>query len=84
MRDAYILGVGMTRFGKHLARSMKSLAGERTVVTFDYPDRVEAFRPRGSRAMELEQVIGRRRSTRYLRPYKPVEREKVQRRGNHV
>lgn len=28
--------------------------------------------------MELKQVIGRRRSTRYLRPYKPVEREKLQ------
>ncbi|HZR81586.1 MAG TPA: beta-ketoacyl synthase N-terminal-like domain-containing protein [Candidatus Binatia bacterium] len=28
MRDAYVLGVGMTRFGKHLERSMKSLAAE--------------------------------------------------------
>ncbi len=28
--------------------------------------------------MELKQVIGRRRSMRYLRPYKPVEREKIQ------
>jgi nitroreductase len=28
--------------------------------------------------MELKEVIGRRRSTRFLRPYKPVEREKVQ------
>lgn len=28
--------------------------------------------------MELKQVIGRRRSTRYLRPYKPVERAKIQ------
>jgi nitroreductase len=28
--------------------------------------------------MELKEVIGRRRSMRYLRPYKPVEREKVQ------
>lgn len=28
MREAYILGVGMTRFGKHLERTMKSLAGE--------------------------------------------------------
>jgi nitroreductase len=28
--------------------------------------------------MELKEVIGRRRSTRYLRPYKPVEREKIQ------
>lgn len=27
-RDTYVLGVGMTRFGKHLERSMKSLAGE--------------------------------------------------------
>jgi nitroreductase len=29
--------------------------------------------------MELKEVIGRRRSIRYLRPYKPVEREKLQR-----
>jgi nitroreductase len=29
--------------------------------------------------MELKEVIGRRRSTRFLRPYKPVEREKLQR-----
>jgi nitroreductase len=28
--------------------------------------------------MELKEVIGRRRSTRFLRPYKPVEREKLQ------
>ncbi|MEW6268489.1 MAG: nitroreductase family protein [Thermodesulfobacteriota bacterium] len=28
--------------------------------------------------MELKQVIGRRRSMRYLRPYKPVERDKIQ------
>jgi nitroreductase len=28
--------------------------------------------------MELKEVIGRRRSMRYLRPYKPVEREKIQ------
>jgi acetyl-CoA acetyltransferase len=28
MRDTYIVGVGMTRFGKHLERSMKSLAAE--------------------------------------------------------
>lgn len=28
--------------------------------------------------MELREVIGRRRSTRFLRPYKPVEREKLQ------
>ncbi len=28
--------------------------------------------------MELKEVIGRRRSMRYLRPYKPVEREKLQ------
>ena len=28
--------------------------------------------------MELKDVIGRRRSTRFLRPYKPVEREKLQ------
>lgn len=28
--------------------------------------------------MELKETIGRRRSIRYLRPYKPVEREKVQ------
>jgi acetyl-CoA acetyltransferase len=28
MRDALVLGVGMTRFAKHLERSMKSLAGE--------------------------------------------------------
>jgi acetyl-CoA acetyltransferase len=27
-RTAYVLGVGMTRFGKHLERTMKSLAGE--------------------------------------------------------
>ncbi len=27
MRDAYVLGVGMTRFGKHLEENMKSLAG---------------------------------------------------------
>lgn len=26
MRQAYVLGVGMTRFGKHLDRSMKALA----------------------------------------------------------
>jgi nitroreductase len=29
--------------------------------------------------MELRDVIGRRRSIRFLRPYKPVEREKLQR-----
>ncbi|MCZ7525654.1 MAG: nitroreductase family protein [Acidimicrobiia bacterium] len=29
--------------------------------------------------MELREVIGRRRSMRYLRPYKPVEKEKIQR-----
>lgn len=29
--------------------------------------------------MELREVIGRRRSIRYMRPYKPVEREKIQR-----
>lgn len=29
--------------------------------------------------MELREVIGRRRSIRYLRPYQPVEREKIQR-----
>ena len=28
--------------------------------------------------MELREVIGRRRSTRFLNPYKPVEREKIQ------
>ena len=28
--------------------------------------------------MELKEVIGRRRSTRFMRPYKPVEREKLQ------
>lgn len=28
--------------------------------------------------MELKEMIGRRRSIRYLRPYKPVEREKLQ------
>ncbi|MGH7894595.1 MAG: nitroreductase family protein [Candidatus Binatia bacterium] len=28
--------------------------------------------------MELKEVIGRRRSTRFLRPYKPVEQEKLQ------
>jgi nitroreductase len=28
--------------------------------------------------MELREAIGRRRSTRFLRPYKPVEREKLQ------
>ena len=28
--------------------------------------------------MELREVIGRRRSIRFLRPYKPVEREKLQ------
>jgi nitroreductase len=28
--------------------------------------------------MELKEVIGRRRSTRFLRPYKPVERPKIQ------
>jgi nitroreductase len=28
--------------------------------------------------MELKEVLGRRRSMRYLRPYKPVEREKLQ------
>jgi nitroreductase len=28
--------------------------------------------------MELKEVIGRRRSTRFLRPYKPVERAKLQ------
>lgn len=28
--------------------------------------------------MELKEVIGRRRSMRFLRPYKPVEREKIQ------
>jgi len=28
--------------------------------------------------MELKEVIGRRRSMRFLRPYKPVEREKLQ------
>lgn len=28
--------------------------------------------------MELKEVIGRRRSMRYLRPYRPVEREKLQ------
>ncbi len=29
--------------------------------------------------MELREVIGRRRSIRFLRPYQPVEREKIQR-----
>jgi len=29
--------------------------------------------------MELREVIGRRRSIRYMRPYQPVEREKIQR-----
>lgn len=29
--------------------------------------------------MELKEAIGRRRSIRFLRPYKPVEREKIQR-----
>jgi nitroreductase len=29
--------------------------------------------------MELREVIGRRRSTRFLRPYRPVEPEKIQR-----
>lgn len=29
--------------------------------------------------MELKEAIGRRRSTRFLRPYKPVERAKIQR-----
>lgn len=29
--------------------------------------------------MELKEAIGRRRSMRFLRPYKPVEREKIQR-----
>jgi nitroreductase len=28
--------------------------------------------------MEVQQVIGNRRSTRFLRPYKPVEKEKIQ------
>jgi nitroreductase len=28
--------------------------------------------------MELREVVGRRRSVRFLRPYKPVEREKIQ------
>ena len=28
--------------------------------------------------MELKEVIGRRRSIRFLRPYKPVERAKIQ------
>ncbi|MEJ2088071.1 MAG: nitroreductase family protein, partial [Gammaproteobacteria bacterium] len=28
--------------------------------------------------MELLEVIGRRRSIRYLKPYKPVEKEKIQ------
>ena len=28
--------------------------------------------------MELREVIGRRRSIRFLRPYKPVERVKIQ------
>ena len=28
--------------------------------------------------MELREVIGRRRSIRFLRPYKPVEEEKIQ------
>jgi acetyl-CoA acetyltransferase len=28
MQDTYVLGVGMTRFGKHVERSMKSLAAE--------------------------------------------------------
>lgn len=28
--------------------------------------------------MELKEVIGRRRSIRFMRPYKPVEREKIQ------
>ena len=28
--------------------------------------------------MELKEAIGRRRSTRFLRPYKPVERDKIQ------
>jgi nitroreductase len=29
--------------------------------------------------MELREVIGRRRSIRYMRPYRPVERDKIQR-----
>ena len=28
MRDVYVIGAGMTKFGKHMDRNMKSLAGE--------------------------------------------------------
>src|SRR5581483_11258721 len=43
-----------------------------------------AARPRGmgvapgGKGMELKEAIGRRRSMRFLRPYKPVERAKLQ------
>src|SRR6516225_9153054 len=36
------------------------------------------LRREGGTAMELKEAIGRRRSMRFLRPYKPVEREKIQ------
>ena len=36
--------------------------------------------PKGA-SMELREAIGRRRSTRFLRPYKPVEPEKIRGKG---
>jgi len=34
MRDVFVVGVGMTRFGKHMDRSYKSLVGEALEATF--------------------------------------------------
>lgn len=34
MRDVFVIGVGMTRFGKHMDRSYKSLVGEALEATF--------------------------------------------------
>lgn len=34
MRDVFVIGIGMTRFGKHMDRSCKSLVGEALELTF--------------------------------------------------
>ncbi len=36
MRDVYVIGVGMTRFGKYLERNMKSLAEEAVTRTLEH------------------------------------------------
>ncbi len=36
MRDVYVIGVGMTKFGKHMDRNMKSLAAEATHLALEH------------------------------------------------